>query len=71
MPQAERNPGTRLLMRAAGAPAWPALQQPGMSAPAGSKIAFHAYARGVQIYRWNGSGFEQMPGTATFWNKCG
>ena len=22
--------------------------------PAGNKVAFHAYARGVQIYRWNG-----------------
>jgi hypothetical protein len=26
-----------------------------LQAPAGSTLAFHAYARGVQIYRWTGS----------------
>ena len=26
-----------------------------LQAPAGSALAFHAYARGVQIYRWTGS----------------
>ena len=25
--------------------------------PAGSKLAYHAYASGVQIYHWNGSGW--------------
>ena len=25
---------------------------------AGNKLAFHAYARGVQIYRWNGSSWD-------------
>ena len=26
-----------------------------IQAPAGSKVAFHAYALGVQVYRWNGT----------------
>ncbi len=26
-----------------------------LQAPPGNEVAFHAYARGVQIYRWNGS----------------
>jgi hypothetical protein len=26
-----------------------------LNVPAGSKLAFHAYAKGVQIYHWNGS----------------
>src|SRR5262245_29001958 len=25
--------------------------------PAGNKVAFHVYAAGVQIYRWNGTGW--------------
>ena len=25
-----------------------------LQAPEGSKLAFHAYAKGVQVYRWNG-----------------
>src|SRR5262245_19071387 len=26
-----------------------------LQVPAGNKVAFHAYAEGVQIYRWNGT----------------
>ena len=26
--------------------------------PEGSRLAYHAYARGVQIYRWNGAGWS-------------
>jgi hypothetical protein len=26
--------------------------------PAGNKLAFHAFARGVQIYRWNGTSWD-------------
>jgi len=26
-----------------------------LNAPAGSKLVYHVYARGVQIYRWNGT----------------
>jgi hypothetical protein len=29
-----------------------------LSAPAGSKLAFHVYAEGVQIYRWNGTSWS-------------
>src|SRR5262249_25279913 len=28
-----------------------------LQVPAGHKVAFHAYAEGVQIYRWNGTGW--------------
>jgi len=35
------------------APELPAACSP-LQAPAGNKVAFHAYARGVQIYRWDG-----------------
>jgi hypothetical protein len=28
---------------------------PDLQAPEGNKVAFHAYAEGVQIYRWNGA----------------
>lgn len=27
------------------------------SAPAGTRLAYHAYGRGVQIYRWDGTGW--------------
>ena len=29
-----------------------------LRAPAGSKLAFHVYAAGVQIYRWSGTGWS-------------
>ena len=29
-----------------------------LKAPAGNKVAFHAYAEGVQIYRWNGDTWD-------------
>lgn len=29
-----------------------------ISAPAGTKLSFHTYAQGVQIYRWSGSVWE-------------
>ncbi|HEY3037980.1 MAG TPA: DUF3455 domain-containing protein [Pyrinomonadaceae bacterium] len=35
--------------------------------PAGNKLAFHVYARGVQIYRWNGATWEfQAPRASLF-----
>jgi Protein of unknown function (DUF3455) len=37
----------------------------GLQAPAGSKVAFHAYARGVQIYRWNGDAWVFVAPMAT------
>jgi Protein of unknown function (DUF3455) len=33
--------------------------------PAGNKLAFHVYARGVQIYRWNGAVWEFQAPRAT------
>ncbi len=32
---------------------------------AGNKVAFHAYARGVQIYRWNGAAWVLVAPSAT------
>jgi hypothetical protein len=29
-----------------------------LKAPAGNKVAFHAYAEGVQVYRWSGFGWS-------------
>jgi hypothetical protein len=29
-----------------------------LRAPAGSRLALHAYARGVQVYHWDGSGWS-------------
>ena len=31
---------------------------PKLEAPAGSKLAFHVYAKGVQKYHWNGTGWS-------------
>lgn len=39
--------------RASDGPELPA-QCGSIQVPAGNKLAFHVYARGVQIYRWNG-----------------
>lgn len=40
---------------ASRAPVLPAGCEKLVAPPAGSTLAFHAYARGVQIYRWNGT----------------
>lgn len=40
--------------------------------PAGSKHAFHVYAKGVQIYRWNGTSWIFVaPGAALFADAAG
>jgi hypothetical protein len=36
-----------------------------LRAPAGSKPAFHAYAQGVQIYRWDGRSWSPVGPSAT------
>lgn len=33
--------------------------------PAGNKVAFHVYAAGVQVYKWNGTGWEFVAPVAT------
>jgi len=38
---------------------------PKLAAPAESKLVFHVYANGVQIYRWNGSGWSFVGPEAT------
>jgi hypothetical protein len=43
-----------LLLPALGAPAG-ADPCPAVQAPAGNTVALHVYAKGVQIYRWNGT----------------
>ena len=34
--------------------------------PAGNEVAFHVYARGFQIYRWNGSAWVSVPSATLF-----
>jgi hypothetical protein len=36
-----------------------------LQVPAGNMLAFHVYARGVQIYRWNGASWEFVAPMAT------
>jgi hypothetical protein len=36
-----------------------------LEVPAGNKVAFHAYASGVQIYRWNGTSWTFVAPEAT------
>ncbi len=36
-----------------------------LQAPAGSKLAFHVYAEGAQIYRWNGTSWSFVAPDAT------
>jgi len=38
---------------------------PKLAAPSGSKLAFHVYAAGVQIYRWNGTTWSFVAPSAT------
>ena len=38
-----------------------------IAAPAGSVLVFHAYADGVQIYRWNGSSWVPQGPSATLY----
>jgi hypothetical protein len=35
--------------------------------PEGNKLAFHAYARGVQVYRWNGATWDFVAPVATLY----
>jgi hypothetical protein len=36
-----------------------------LQAPAGSKLAYHVYASGVQIYQWNGAAWSLLGPSAT------
>src|SRR5436190_16183738 len=36
-----------------------------IQAPTGNKVAFHAYALGVQVYRWNGTAWVFVEPVAT------
>ena len=38
-----------------------------VQAPAGNKVAFHAYALGVQIYKWNGASWDFVAPSATLY----
>lgn len=40
---------------------------PQLEVPEGSKLAFHAYAAGVQIYRWNGAGWDFVAPSAVLY----
>ena len=39
--------------------------------PEGNKLSFHAYARGVQIYRWNGASWDFVAPVATLFAEEG
>jgi hypothetical protein len=40
-------------------------------APAGNEVSFHTYARGVQIYRWNGATWDFVAPVATLYAEAG
>jgi len=42
-----------------------------LRAPAGSSFAFHAYAKGVQIYRWDGASWVPVGPSATLYADAG
>lgn len=51
MPAAMANNGNR-------GPELPLPLCDSIQVPAGNKVSFHVYARGVQIYRWNGASWD-------------
>jgi hypothetical protein len=42
-----------------------------LQVPAGNKVAFHAYAEGVQIYRWNGTSWTLVAPEAVLYADAG
>jgi hypothetical protein len=44
---------------------------PKLRVPAGNKVAFHAYAEGVQIYRWDGSAWVFVAPEAVLYTHDG
>jgi hypothetical protein len=40
-----------------------------INAPAGNKVSFHAYAEGVQIYRWNGASWAFVAPDAVLYDN--
>jgi hypothetical protein len=42
-----------------------------LEAPAGNKVSSHAYAVGVQIYRWNGASWTFVEPVATLYDDSG
>jgi uncharacterized protein DUF3455 len=44
---------------------------PQLQAPEGNKLAFHAYAEGVQIYTWNGTSWTFVAPEATLYADAG
>ena len=44
---------------------------PKLAPPAGSKLAFHVYAEGVQIYRWTGTSWGFIAPSATLSSDAG
>ncbi|SRR6266545_844093 len=60
---------TSSVARASEVPDLPA-QCVSMEVPAGNKLAFHVYARGVQIYRWNGNTWDFVAPVATLFAEA-
>jgi hypothetical protein len=79
-------PAVALLLCLAASPAWaehdednrdnrpPALPAPvcdSVNVPAGNRVSFHAYALGVQIYRWSGTAWVFVgPAADLFADPC-
>ena len=42
-----------------------------LQVPEGNKLAFHVYARGVQVYKWNGMGWAFVGPVATLYADAG
>jgi len=41
-----------------------------LQVPSGNELAFHVYARGVQIYRWNGASWDFVAPVATLFAEA-
>ena len=53
------------------APSLPSPACDGLQVPAGNKLSFHAYAAGVQIYRWSGTNWAFVaPEAALYADSC-
>ena len=42
-----------------------------LEVPEGNKLSFHVYARGVQVYKWNGAGWAFVGPIATLYADAG
>src|SRR5688572_4584720 len=66
------EPTVAMSVSSANQPRGPELAAcPKLAPPAGSKLAFHVYAEGVQIYRWTGTSWGFIAPSATLSSDAG